>query len=116
MSRSRKVCLLRRSAEIESLSNLRKLQHQVQAGLLTEEQAAEKFQAAELPDCAHHHHLTIREARRREHAGRLDFLPGWGEQYAQAAVAPVGGKRFCPSLICSSDSLMGRLEMYAVEA
>lgn len=84
MSRSRKVCLLRKPAEIESLSNLRKLQHQVRTGKLSEDQAAEQFKTAQLPDCAHHHHLTIREAHQQENAGRLQFLSGWGEQYAQS--------------------------------
>lgn len=113
MSRSRKVCLLRKPAEIESLSNLRKLQQQVRTGKLSEDQAAEQFKTAQLPDCAHHHHLTIREAHQQENAGRLQFLSGWDEQYARVGGVMTAGRRFNPAQLVSGDRFIGQLEMYA---
>ena len=112
MSRSRKVCLLRRPAEIESLSKLRKLQKQIQAGALTKAEAAEQFKCAELPDCEHHHHVSIRQAHRLENDGSLYFLPGWGEHYAQMQMR--SGRKFEPGMLVSGDRFIGRIEMYAV--
>ena len=82
---SRKICLLRSPAEIEALSHLRKLQNQIKLGQITEEQARKLFapHASNMPDCEHHVHLTRREARKRETQGRLHFLAGWDEWYAQ---------------------------------
>lgn len=89
---SRKVCVLRCSAEIEALAALLLLKDLVIQHHLTEAEALAELERYPLPDCAKHHHLVKREARRQEGIGLLAFVPGWGEQYAQDAWS---GPRSC---------------------
>lgn len=84
MSRN-KVCVLRNSAEIKALSELRYLQRLIHDRVITNAEAGIEFQpfVADLPRCEDHHHKTRREANKLERQGTLHFLPGFEEHYAQ---------------------------------
>lgn len=107
---SRKVCVLRSTAEVEALAKLVLLKALVLEHHLTEMEARLLLGDLPLPDCENHHHVPKREARRQCRMGIISFLAEWDEQYAQECSGH--GRKFYPGLVFSGDRAIGRLEMY----